>query len=392
MGSKFKCFLIGLFFLNLAAIGQNNSDFHSVDSLTYKYYLEGDWEHLISAGTEGIQNGIDYKFLRQRLGFAFYSKGNYYQASRHFEKALSFDSYDSFTLTYLYYSYLYCGQTESAVFITGKMPEDLRKKLSVKLFQPIESIELEYNFKYAASGLRSNPQYFHIGVNSNIGSKLALYQMFSDYKQSIKIQQFKQNENVRDLQPEYFALLKYSLSPHFMIMTAYHYLHPTSNIITSSANLGFLELSSDFGRMNFRINASVLKSSSYSVVQSGIKTGVLFSGSLNAYSISSLSMTSRQSITHFIFDQKAGFKIFKSGWIEGSVTAGDMTYYNDHEAMYIYNLIDATTFRTGVTLFIYAGKHITIWTNYSYERKEYFENSQYHYNQFSYLGGIKWKL
>ena len=49
-------------------------------------------------------------------------------------------------------------------------------------------------------------------------------------------------------------------------------------------------------------------------------------------------------------------------------------------------------FRSGITTYIPIGRKITLWANFSYEKKEYYESNLYYYNQFSYLGGLKWKL
>jgi hypothetical protein len=392
MGAKFKYFVIGLLFLNIAANGQKSLDFQSVDSLTYKYYLSGDWDNLIIVGNKAIDNDIDYKFLRQRLGYALFLKGDYIHARTHLEKALMFDGFDTFTLTYLYYTYLNSGLSENARLISGKMSSDLKDSLMVKSFVPVESVDFEYNFKYASSGLRSNPQYFHIGINSLIGSRLELYQMFSDYNQTIMFQQMGLLRSANDNQFEYYALFRLTVSQHWMVKSAYHYLNTNYNEVGSSSHLGFLELSGNFNRLRFGINSSVLKGSQSSVLQTGVEAGVRFAGQMNFYLNSSLALTDLQNTGHLVYDQKAGLKVFKNIWVEGNLTLGDMTNYRDHEAKYIYNLIDATTSRTGATVFIYTGKHISLWANYAYERKEYYENNLYHYNQFSYLGGIKWKL
>jgi hypothetical protein len=392
MGAKFKYFVIGLLFLNIAANGQKSVDFQYADSLTYKYYLSGNWDQLISLGTEAIENDVDYKFLRQRLGFAYYSKGDFIRARIQLGKALQFDSFDTFTLTYLYYACVNSGMSEYARLISEKMPSDLKKSLSVKSFKLVESVDFEYNFKYAASGLRSNPQYFRVGVNSQIGSRLELYQMVSGYKQNILFQQMGRLRSAPDNQSEYYGLIKLTLSPHWIVKSAYHFLATTYNANVSTSNLGFLELSANYNRLKFGINSSVLGESQSSVFQNGVEAGISISGKMNVYFNSALALTRMQNIDRLVFDQKAGIKVSKKIWVEGNLTLGDMTYYRDHEAMYIYNLVDATTLRTGATIFLYTGKHISLWANYSYERKEYYENSIYHYNQFSYLGGIKWKL
>ena len=392
MGSKFKYLVIVLFLFNFAAKAQTDIDFQYVDSLTYGYFKSGDWNNLIKLGTEAIDHDIDYKYLRQRIGLAFFSKGDYINARKHFEKALSFYSFDTFTLVYLYYTYLNTIQAEYSGYFASKMPQDVRKGLSIKSFQPVESIDCEYNFKFAGTTLRSNPQYFHIGINSQLGLRLGLYQMFSNYNQTVTVQKPLKDEIVKDQQYEYFALLKFTISSHWMLKSAYHFLNSTYSTTNSYANLGFLGLSANISRFNFEIDASVLKNEEYFVKQSGVQAGVSFSRNLNMYLTSALSLTNQQNINQIIYNQKAGFKLFKKVWLEGNATFGDITNYNDYDAMYVYNSIDPTTFRTGATLFFNAGKHITIWANYCYERKEFNENSFYHYNQYSYLGGVKWKL
>jgi hypothetical protein len=69
-----------------------------------------------------------------------------------------------------------------------------------------------------------------------------------------------------------------------------------------------------------------------------------------------------------------------------------MLDYNDFNGLYLYNTYDPMVFRSGATIVFYAGKTISIWANYTFEKREYFENNSFQYNQFSYLGGIRWKL
>jgi|WetSurMetagenome_2_1015567.scaffolds.fasta_scaffold02201_13 hypothetical protein len=392
MGSKFRFVVTALFFIAVTVAGQDRTDFRSVDSLTYKYYLSGEWDKLIIEGSKAIDSNIDYKYLRQRIGYAYYSKGDYMQAKKHFEKAMTYDSFNDFTLTYLYYSYLFLGQEEYASLFSSKMSVELKKQLNIRSFKPVESIDFEYNYKYATSNLRSDPQYFHIGLNSTLGPRFSLYQMFGHYNQTYLVQQFGSYSKIPDTQPEYYALLKFAASRHFIISTAYHYLYPTYDYVTSPVHLGMVEITSGSGRFNFGINASLLKTGSYSVRQTGIRTLVSFTRNVHMYFGSSLSMTSKQNEDHLIFEQTAGFRVYRNLWIEGNITTGNFTDYHDHEAMYVYDFIDPTTFRTGLTGLLYTGKHLSLWTNVSFEQKKYYSNTNYHYSQFSYLGGIKWKL
>lgn len=48
-----------------------------VDALTYQLFQQKAWDNLIKEGNKAIQNGIDYYYLRVRMGIAYYEKGNY---------------------------------------------------------------------------------------------------------------------------------------------------------------------------------------------------------------------------------------------------------------------------------------------------------------------------
>jgi len=92
-----------------------------------------------------------------------------------------------------------------------------------------------------------------------------------------------------------------------------------------------------------------------------------------------------------IFSQTVGTHVLKTVWAEAFVTLGNLKNYNDHKALYIYNSIDPTTFRSGLTLFWYLGKSVTLIGNYTYDTKE-IELVNRKYQQYSFSGGIIWKL
>lgn len=391
MGFKYRLIIIGFLFLKFSANAQITTDFTSVDTLTYNYYLAGKWGDVIKTGKEALYNGIDYKFLRQRMGYSYFSLGDYFEAGKQFKKALSYDSYDSFTLTWFYYSLLNSGQTESARLLAARMPLELRHKLSIRSFEPVESIQTEFNLKYAATDLRSNPVYYYIGFTSLIGPRLEIFQMASIFRQTFTIQGTDKKIFTNDRQTEYYAIAKLTVSPHLLIKTAYHYLEPTFNSVTSSGQLGFISVTGKLNRFSIEANTSILKTDVF-LWQSGISSGYMFPGSLKFYIRSALSHTHKQNTDKLIFNETTGFSMTKKIWLEGNFTLGDMSDYHDHDAMYIYNFIDPCKIRTGATLFMYEGKHLSLWANFSWEKKEFYENSLYHYNQFSYLGGVKWKI
>jgi hypothetical protein len=312
--------------------------------------------------------------------------------SQDFEKALSFDSYDQFTLEYLYYSNLNTGKEDYSGIIEKRLSPELKKTLELKASKILESIELEYNFKFAGTSYRSHPQYLRVGASTKPGHRLSLFQSFSQYTQKVELQLSGPNETIYVRQLEYYSLLKILAGNRFIIKGGYHYLHNNSGSSALNGNLFLISVAPDFNRISLEFGGSVFNIAQENIFQAGLQTGFVFPGKSGLYLTSCFSGLFQTLGNNFIFSQKAGLRMLKKIWLEGNATFGRMLNYNDFNGLYLYNSIDPLTLKTGITGYIPVSKKITLWTNYSWERKEFYENSLFHYNQFSYLGGIKWKL
>lgn len=81
----------------------------------------------------------------------------------------------------------------------------------------------------------------------------------------------------------------------------------------------------------------------------------------------------------------------KKFWAEANVTFGNLNNYVSAEGLYLYNSYDQTTFRTGASMFWYVNKNLTLFSNYTYDKKLVVSDLS-NYNQNSITGGIIWKL
>ena len=81
----------------------------------------------------------------------------------------------------------------------------------------------------------------------------------------------------------------------------------------------------------------------------------------------------------------------KKVWLEGNVTLGNLNNFADLNGLYIYNSLDPTTFRTGLSLYYYLNKQLTLYSNYTFSKKHITEYDV-NYNQHSITGGIIWKF
>ena len=93
--------------------------FQYYDSLTYQQYLYGNWNNLIYSGKQALGLGYDYKYLRLRIGFAYFYKENYRAAAEHFHKALQFDTYDSTAALYYNLSCKAAGRSSETYQLKG---------------------------------------------------------------------------------------------------------------------------------------------------------------------------------------------------------------------------------------------------------------------------------
>jgi hypothetical protein len=391
MGSKGK-YLIFLLLFPLVAAAQEKPDFRKVDSLTYSYYISGDWDNLITVGKNGLASGIDYKFLRQRLGYAYFIKGDYLNAERHFNKALASDSYNQFTLEYLYYSLVNSGKEQYTASIQKRLDPALRAKMKISSFIPVTAIEAEFDYKFSGTTLRSDPRYFRAGISSRLSYRLNLSQSFSDYNTSYSLQQLARNTKVGIRQRGYYASLSINTSPNTVIRGAYHYLYTASGNSRYSGNLFLLSVEPEFNRFSFEGHGSLFTYQNSYVYQAGLIASFVFPVKSELYIKGGASYISRNDGGNFVFNPAAGLRLWKGAWIEAGYAKGNMDRYNDFNGLYVYNTYDPVVSRSGATFTYYLGRHVSFWINYSFETKEYNEDKSYSYNQFSYLGGFKWKI
>ncbi len=380
----YKYVVILFLLFPLSSFSQAKLSFQKVDSLTYAYYLKGEWKNLIDLSKKASSQNIESKFIRQRTGYAYFVTGDYYAAKTQYEKALEYDQSDEVTKEYLYYSSLNAGSVNTRLY-AGNLSFDMASKLGIRRFNPVESVDTEFNLKTNSTTTRSNQSYYRVGINTELGYKFSLFQSYSYYQQTIS--------SVLTQQPEYVAILKYSLTPVWHIKTAYHRLFTNVGNVNYPANLGFIALSSQLNRFSLEANASILKSSSSSTQQVGLQAGVVLPGRRNIYLTSSVVGMNESSAFRLIFAQTAGLKIAKNLWAEGNITKGNLKNYNTFSSLYVYNSVDPSVFRTGGSLIYFLGKHLILTGNFTFDQQKIEANTtNKYYYQYSYSGGLKWKL
>lgn len=390
-----KLIILLLLFLFVSSNAQKY-DRQWVDSVTYKHYLNGSWDSLISVCRKVYKTSdIDFMYLRQRLGYAYFMKQNYALSKWHYEHALKFAPTDQTSLYYLYLNGVYAGDDSYARFFARKLDKETQTSLRLHAFRILNSADAEYNYKTGADKIkltrnqtfeRSGTNYVRIGLGSQPGYRLSLYQSVSSFNQTF-------NGNTTYNQKTYYALLSYSLSSSLTVSAGFHYLNTSANdTATYNNTLLLAKLSYSKHRFDVSVSGSVYGSSPYSTSQLTMHGGVLIPELRQLYLYGDYSILSNSGSTNGVYKFGAGFFPLKKLWLELYHTGGTQLNFNDLNGLYIYNSLDYSTSKTGVTALYYLTKNLSLVGNYSYENKVTSETISRSYNQHAITGGMIWKF
>ena len=380
----YKFLLIFLLGVPLMGLSQEKLSFAKVDSLSYQYYLKGDWQKLIHLTESAFNQQIESKFMHQRAGYAYFMTGDFTAAEIQYGKALEFDQGDELTKEFLYYSSLNSGSANQRLY-AGALSPSTAQKLEIQQYSAVELIDTEFNLKINQSASRSNQSYYRIGINSNLGYHFSIYQAFSNYQQTVN--------SILTRQPEYLAVVKWIPNKTWRVRVAYHHLFTQVGTSRYPGNLGLIALGTQWKRFSFEVNSSILTSSLATTQQTGLLANVVLPGRYNIYLTGSLVGMYEDGSFRPIYSQTAGLKCSKKLWAEGNITFGNLKNYNTYSSLYIYNSADPTLFRTGLSLTYFAGKRLSVMTNFTFDRQKIesvLTNNLYY--QYSFSGGLKWRL
>lgn len=378
-----------------------------VDSMTYHYYVEGNWDEVVKMGKSAVNQGTDFKYLQQRMGYAYYLKSDYYASMRHYEKALKYDSNDQTSLLYLYYAGLESGNAAYARYYGGKLSADNKRNNHLKTLRPVSILDLEYNYQWNNQLNRSNPQYKRIGISTDLDYSLSVYQTFSKFDQKASYTDAYNDYRSTILQDEYYVLVSKLLTANFGIDVGYHAVKTTINTdvwdlalnelsetsapVTYSGKLWIGNLHYKWNRLHLGVSASSLTFDYNHILQTGANIGLALPGKAKMFLNNSIFLMNDDNDQWVVSKHSIGLLFFKKYWLELSKTFGSLNNFVDLNGMYVYNSFDPTLAKTDLSLFWYANPHLTFFSCFSLETKL---NSALltNYSQNSLTGGIVWKF
>lgn len=132
MGKQIGLILVLLMVTTLQA-QEKSLSYKEVDSTTYALYLSEDWKSLLEIGKKSRTAGIDFYYLKVRMGIAYYNEGKMLSAIKLLEEAYAVNTYDAIVQEYLYWAYRYSGLILESHLFYEKMTKQVTDKIQLDL-------------------------------------------------------------------------------------------------------------------------------------------------------------------------------------------------------------------------------------------------------------------
>ena len=372
-----KIIMIGTLVLavnNLLA--QTNRNFAWYDKYTYEAYQNKEWNEVISVGKEAIKDGVDFFYLRMRIGIAYYEQAKYRSAIACFKKALEFNANDPLTLEYLYYSYKFSGRIFDAGLVYARHKSQLTSRKVKNPSGIITGFYTEAGLRFPGLVLQDyGPiKYVHAGLEQQLGSKLNLYHGYSRLSQNIF-----ENETVtrmgrsytvstkrKYIQNEYYLRATVPLVNGLQLIGGMH-LQSINDTIQYNNQMFLGGISASF--KPFDLYASYGNSKVNSVEHNQVTAGVILypSMNMNVYLQTSFTHHTSEGISNTIFYEKIGLRTGKNTWFEFHGTFGNLKNVQELDGFYFYNLTDDLRSRIGITSIFLLGNKAKLFAGYSVE-------------------------
>ncbi len=435
-------FVISLIFLIApGTVAQEGRGVSWYDKATYDAYLKGDWNGVIKTGKEALKQGIDFYYLRMRLGIAFFSKKDYHKAIPQFRGALRFNPAEPVVLEYLYWCYLYTGREEDRQALIQSLPLRLREKLNIKKTEGLRSFELSFNWfqNPGSSGIVYDPPYLpgtegYQTVTRHGGEGAFRFRQAVGKAVSLEYGYHFLGKNRLYFYRDYSADVLYpdnayrqhqfygSIRVHplrgFTVGFSANYLNLRTQISTGSGHGNFLitetsrnwttrfSLQGDFPFFSLYGGTGIAGLNGLRQLQTDLNLITYPAGNLNFYAGAGVTwMMQGQTLQslekgNIVYTPLLGFQIAKPLWAELSGTIGNLYNYQGGNEWIIYNEMNPVKNSAGLNLIFEIFKaNITVnllstWsraTSYYYQKGEAVSDTYpIHYDMLSFTAGIKW--
>jgi tetratricopeptide (TPR) repeat protein len=428
-----------LFLPNIKSQGQEEKDFRHFDSITYVLLLEEKWEDLIAEGTQALEKGFDYYYLRTRIGIALYSLEKYRLSADHFEKALKFNSTDPDVLFYLGKCYEWSGLEMEAVHLEKRFPQyySHRKKL-------IKHVEVYSGYSFSGSEKKLSETdvdgfeniygeinrngdllFTHAGIMLAPVTGLWWYNAYTFLNLEKNNRFYSGNEQMKNAshflkQHQYYTNFSIRMKNYWYVKPSFHYIRVSDVLLKASFDPDLNQYAfseSDTAFNNFLFSMKVGKelpkfSPGIAVALSNLNNanqlqgsailGYYPQGNVNFYSFITLSLLAESGKIMGHAKQKIGIRVSSWCWLEGSVHTGQLKNASDENGFLVHNTGGRVRTRAALSALFPLTQHLQIQLNYSFTSMEdtYIQYTDFNnfvtlplnYSNNNIMGGIRWKI
>lgn len=401
-------FIVSLF----STQAQTQKTMGAVDTITYQQFVNKDYKALQKTGKEALKEGIDFYFLRTRVGISYFEQQNYESALPHFKKAQEIFSLDTLIQEYYYYSLLYTGRKEDAYDLAKGFTTPMQQKVGFKkhsmaqVFEEVSistgilrnsniakygNVDIKDTNIYAEATDQGNAKLASIVLKNRITPRLSLTTGFSYFETSSfgKVQTFdstadkKYTNNPFQLNVALDYLLPFGLK----VGAAFGIYHEASNyynaqfdttnfsfqysdqLSTQNPYTGSLFLTYRWNRFEFFTSGSIGRLGKTKQKQGELGIAYFPLGNQNLYGVTSGTILQNDTTTNYIIHQKIGGKIIKPLWYEVSGSYGIFRNYIGSSGFSTYNTVDPILFNSSISIRWYY-KNLVIIPAYGFQIRE----------------------
>ncbi|TVQ69814.1 MAG: hypothetical protein EA363_08980 [Balneolaceae bacterium] len=387
----------------------------SVDAETYRLWLDRDWDGLLRTGNEALEQGIDFYYLRYRMGIAWYEKKNYHQAVRHFRSAWKSDTDNDVLKEYLYYALRFSGRDYEAAHLEDSFSRQMKTRLALPENRGLQRVYLAYAYnpgapslavdrvdsETAAEGFQSVSKAYHLinaGIEHRAGSRTWLHHSYTHIQRSFYF--FQNQEGQRFQNPDgkiyvnqYYLGATTLIKDGLDVRLGFHFIHlldyqnrasffggrqqMTSVAVTDQNYAGFASLHRR-GRY-LTTTLTIYGGNLNDAVQYQQDAAMIFYpfGNLNLYSRSALSHQSEKTAegswrNQFVLQQGLGLKLADRVWVEADAVFGEIRNFFASDGVVVYNDTDAINRKYGTALHAVLSSHMQLRLDFVFTDKTSF--------------------
>jgi hypothetical protein len=378
--------IISAILISLAENLSAQKDFKTLDKQSYDYFINGNYKNLKNTADTMFSQGIDYYYLRMRIGILSYNKQLYSNAIRHFIKALEFNSLDTISHEYVYFSYLLSGRKADANLYIESIATDKKNRTLKSIDKPgLSDIYISSTASgYDVTLYNTNNLYyeavksslsFNAGFDSYFSSRLKGSFCFTNLRKTgtVYSASYTSGNSLNFTQNQVYAKLTGYIFPGWEFSGFGHIAFYSDVLPSSPLGSGSLTgqrvidyilgigISKNGWKIRTGANFSLSNFSNSRQIRGEGYLTWLPSGNLNLYFTSGgMYQSDNNWGSTYQINQEAGFKIFKSVWLESGIIMGNSFLYARNQGYMMNNSFQVPATTIYSTIIILPGKHFSV--------------------------------